>query len=359
LVGPVVKKPVAGASTRELRKWWVPAGRILAAHLGSSSGGFSSSNNMLCTSPIRWASLLIVVSNVLQPIFSQVEVFTTELFLDNDELNAGLYEGEVKGRRRFGDSQVPHGSGTIYYFTNDKFNRVNYTGNWVDGQREGNGSTYFQDGARYIGGYTEGLESGAGKLLYQNGNSLDAEFVEGKIQGHGVFRYANGDQREGFFTDSSLEGQVIFTRSDGVTYIETWKDGEQVEGDGPTTPLSVQVNERSTERALGRRRRPPPSTTVRTSTPPPPPRSRSSTLPSLADRRPRGRGGGTSWSLSGQAGLRPRAEQESTVSQRLLGQSNGSADDDRKMHEEVGRVGEEARSSARRFLFHIFSTVNS
>ena len=38
LVGPVVKKPVAGASTRELRKWWVPAGRILAAHLGSSSG---------------------------------------------------------------------------------------------------------------------------------------------------------------------------------------------------------------------------------------------------------------------------------------------------------------------------------
>merc|ERR1712004_759368 len=226
-------------------------------------------------------------------------------------------------------------------------------------QREGNGSTYFQDGARYIGGYMEGLESGAGKLLYQNGNSLDAEFVEGKIQGHGVFRYANGDQREGFFTDSSLEGQVIFTRSDGVTYIETWKDGEQVEGDGPTTPLSVQVNERSTERAVGRRRRPPPSTTVRTSTPLPPPRSRSSTLPSLADRRPRGRGGGPSWSLSGEAGLRPRAELESTVSQGLLGQSIGSADDDRKMHEEVGRVGEEARSSARRFLFHIFSTVNS
>ena len=26
LVGPVVKKPVVGASTRELRKWWVPAG---------------------------------------------------------------------------------------------------------------------------------------------------------------------------------------------------------------------------------------------------------------------------------------------------------------------------------------------
>ena len=37
-------------------------------------------------------------------------------------------------------------------------------------------------------------------------------------------------------------------------------------------------------------------------------------------------------------GLQPGAEQESTVSQRLLGQSNGSEDDDRKMHEEVGTI---------------------
>ena len=29
-----------------------------------------------------------------------------QLFLDRDDLNAGLYEGEVRGRRRFGDTQV-------------------------------------------------------------------------------------------------------------------------------------------------------------------------------------------------------------------------------------------------------------
>ena len=48
---------------------------------------------------------------------------------------------------------MPHGEGTIYYFTTDKFNRVNYTGDWVNGQREGNGSTSFKDGAVYQGGY--------------------------------------------------------------------------------------------------------------------------------------------------------------------------------------------------------------
>jgi len=321
---------------------------------------------MLKTASGRWCSLLLLLLNQIRWTHSQVEIFTAELFLDNNDLNAGLYEGEVKGRRRFGDSQVPHGLGTIYYFTNDKFNRVNYTGEWVDGQREGNGSTFFQDGAHYIGGYREGLESGAGMLLYSNGNSLDAEFVEGKIQGHGVFRYANGDQREGFFTDSSLEGQVIFTRSDGVTFIEEWEGGEQVGGDGASEPPTgkERSTEISTERGVGRRRRPP--STEKTSTlTSPPPRTRSSTLTSLttlsADRRPRGRGGGISWSIPGSAGGGGRAKQESSVEERV-GQkidSDSDSDEIRRMQDEAGRVSEEARSSARRFLFHIFSSVNS
>jgi len=160
------------------------------------------------------------------------ESFKAELFLNSDDLNAGLYEGEVRGRKRFGDTQVPHGVGTIYYFTTDKYNRVNYTGDWVNGQREGNGSTSFKDGAVYQGGYEQGLEAGAGFIRYENGNTLDAQFVAGKIQGHGVFRYASGDQREGFFKDNILDGQVIFTRSDGLTVIEQWVDGKQVQPDG-------------------------------------------------------------------------------------------------------------------------------
>lgn len=157
------------------------------------------------------------------------ETFKTELFLNKNELNSGLYEGEVRGRRRFGETQVPHGYGAIYYFSNDKYNRVNYTGEWVNGERQGNGTTNFRDGAVYRGEYRSGLEHGQGYISYPNGNSLDAEFVAGKIMGHGVFRYSTGDQREGFFRDNILDGQVIYTRGDGTTAIETWSKGEKVE----------------------------------------------------------------------------------------------------------------------------------
>ena len=68
------------------------------------------------------------------------------------------------------------------------FTRVNYTGEWVNGDREGNGTTHFRDGAVYQGEYKSGLEHGQGYIIYPNGNSLDAEFVGGKIMGHGVFR---------------------------------------------------------------------------------------------------------------------------------------------------------------------------
>ena len=38
------------------------------------------------------------------------------------------------------------------YFTPSQ-SRVNYTGEWVNGEREGNGTTNFRDGAVYRGEY--------------------------------------------------------------------------------------------------------------------------------------------------------------------------------------------------------------
>ena len=77
-----------------------------------------------------------------------------QIFLDRDDLNSGLYEGTVRGRRLFSSSAIPHGQGTIYFFTNDKFHRVNYTGDWVEGTRDGNGTTHFKDGSVYRGDYS-------------------------------------------------------------------------------------------------------------------------------------------------------------------------------------------------------------
>jgi len=246
-------------------------------------------------------------------------LFRTELFLNSNDLNAGLYEGQVKGRRRFGDTQVPHGEGTIYYFTTDKFNRVNYTGDWVNGQREGNGSTSFKDGAVYQGGYKKGLEDGHGFIRYENGNTLDAEFVAGKIQGHGVFRYANGDQREGFFKDNILDGQVIFTRRDGFTVIEQWEDGKQVQEED-VVPLSSFDQKSKVEKALPSRN----EIQVEITKPPPSP------TPSIS-----ARGGGNRW----------RNQRKKT------GKDQGGS-------VETIRLAQLARTRARSFLFDVFSGVN-
>ena len=132
---------------------------------------------------------------------------------DDDGLNSGLYDGMVRGRRRFGNTHIPHGFGVINYFTNDKFHRKNYTGQWENGERHGNGTTYFRDGSIYRGEYVNGLEEGLGALSYLNGNNLEGNFLDGKIHGHAVLRYANGDQREGFFRSNELDGQVQITAS--------------------------------------------------------------------------------------------------------------------------------------------------
>jgi len=76
----------------------------------------------------------------------------------------GLYEGQVSGRRRFGSTQVPHGRGVINYFSNDKYSRLNYTGLWADGERWGEGTTYFRDGSAYTGEYEGGVEQGRGVI---------------------------------------------------------------------------------------------------------------------------------------------------------------------------------------------------
>ena len=139
-----------------------------------------------------------------------------QIFLDKDDLNSGLYEGTVRGRRLFTSSAVPHGPGTIFYFNNDKFHRVNYTGQWVEGTRQGNGSTYFKDGSVYRGEYRQGVEAGEGTIRYPNGNVLEGEFIDGKIHGHAVFK---GYSHNSYHRDSRITIHTTYfnqKRSEGL-----------------------------------------------------------------------------------------------------------------------------------------------
>ncbi|TRY63135.1 hypothetical protein TCAL_12300 [Tigriopus californicus] len=158
------------------------------------------------------------------------DVFRAEIFLrDKSGLNNGLYEGFVNGRRRFGGTQVPEGFGVINYFSDDKFHRLNYTGEWFNGVRSGNGTTFFRDGSVYTGDYKDGVEDGRGEIRYSNGNVLRGEFRRGKIDGTATFTYPNGNQRQGVFLENILDGEVVFTEANGRTTIEIWNNGKRIE----------------------------------------------------------------------------------------------------------------------------------
>ena len=217
--------------------------------------------------------------------------------------------------------------------------RVNFTGSWVQGEREGNGTTTFNDGAVYHGEYRRGLEHGRGFIRYPNGNNLDAEFEGGKIMGHGVFRcssilwtinwknplvisrYANGDQREGFFKDNILEGQVIFTKKDGATVIEKWVEGKKIgdESLGQADKQSDVV-----------------SSVVRNEI-------------SVDSERISGRGGGRagSWAVTSTEVTPISRVSRYYIFLIFTSQNN----------QEVRRLSQQARSRARNFLFDIFSSV--
>jgi len=293
-----------------------------------------------------WASSFVVVLFSIVPSshpqfqggVEKPEIFQAELFLNRDELTSGLYEGEVIGRKLFGDSQIPHGTGTIYYFTTDKFHRLNYTGDWRNGTRNGNGTTHFKDGAIYTGEYKTGLEHGSGFIHYPNGNTLDAEFIAGKIQGHGVFRYNNGDQREGFFRDNILDGQVIFTRINGETVIEKWVNGKKVDDDGSEQESSnaaiVEIPEvtsqsRNTKKTT---KKPQPNKGLDGS------RNRFTNGIDLEALREAIRSGDKSAQFT-TSGREPKSR-------------------DGVSQEDVSRLGEEARLRHRQFLFEIYKNVN-
>ncbi|XP_023344099.1 phosphatidylinositol 4-phosphate 5-kinase 8 [Eurytemora carolleeae] len=59
----------------------------------------------------------------------------------SDLLNMGMYMGEMK-------NALPHGNGTIVYLTNDKFGRINYTGEWRFGMITGYGIMHWKNGAK-------------------------------------------------------------------------------------------------------------------------------------------------------------------------------------------------------------------
>ena len=159
---------------------------------------------------------------------------------------SGAYTGEWSKRNEWPNGEgvfvLSDGSGT-------------YTGQWVDGVAQGQGSMTWDSGASYEGEWQAGMRTGQGTMTYSDETVYVGEFKENKREGQGrrtwpdggyidgewkndevngkAINYISGDENnpeakvyEGEFVDGRRNGYGTYTWPSGQKYEGEWKDGK-------------------------------------------------------------------------------------------------------------------------------------
>ena len=93
-----------------------------------------------------------------------------------------------------------------------------YTGDIVDGVKQGQGEFLWNDGTKYTGTFDDNNINGQGTLIYSNGESYEGNFVNGIREGNGTFKFSNGDVYTGNWKDDKMAGQGDYKFSNGDEY---------------------------------------------------------------------------------------------------------------------------------------------
>ena len=109
----------------------------------------------------------------------------TPIWAENEVILKQYDDGSVyQGTFRDG---IRHGIAS--YISSNGFS---YTGDWIDGEIEGQGEAKYPNGSIYIGQFSKGEPNGKGKIKFRDGGSYEGEWFNGKIIGNGTAKYANG-----------------------------------------------------------------------------------------------------------------------------------------------------------------------
>lgn len=123
------------------------------------------------------------------------------------------YTGEISitsGKR--------HGHGQ-YIYKNPYFQ---FDGQWVEGQKHGQGKFSFGDGGYYEGDFQNGEITGNGTRQWADGSNYVGEFDHGDRQGKGIFNSPDGTTYEGDWVRNQYSGQGELTLPSGDHYDGTF-----------------------------------------------------------------------------------------------------------------------------------------
>jgi hypothetical protein len=125
-----------------------------------------------------------------------------------------------------------NGTGSYRYAGN-----IVYTGQFVNGVREGRGKIVLSNGNVYEGQFRQGQMHGEGTMHYPKGDRYVGQWANNKPNGRGTYYWGASKERyEGQFVDGEFAGQGTMFYPDGGTYTGLWKDSRK-HGQGKiTTP---------------------------------------------------------------------------------------------------------------------------
>lgn len=90
-----------------------------------------------------------------------------------------------------------------------------YEGYWKKGKKEGHGIYLYASGIKYNGNWSNDKMDGYGSLIFPDGSSYYGDFAEGAITGNGVFKYADKAEYSGEWRDGKWHGRGRFKSANG------------------------------------------------------------------------------------------------------------------------------------------------
>mmetsp|Transcript_19640 Transcript_19640/g.36181 ORF Transcript_19640/g.36181 Transcript_19640/m.36181 type:complete len:737 (+) Transcript_19640:5078-7288(+) len=140
------------------------------------------------------------------------EVLEEPLF--DSGLRIKFYKGDYK-------AGVRDGYGTIYYENGDS-----YKGNWVNGEKHGQGSYFYSlTKSTFTGDWDKNMKHGSGALTLANGDTVEGSWVKDSLQASQVtIRYNSGETFEGAMKAGKRHGNGKVTYTSGSTYQGGWRE---------------------------------------------------------------------------------------------------------------------------------------
>jgi len=105
-----------------------------------------------------------------------------------------------------------------------------YSGNWKSGFYDGEGRMEFADGAIYAGFWSMGYRHGKGVYTMKNGSVKDGDWNKGSFTGKAELIFDNGDSYSGGMVSDAYEGEGKYTFSNGNIESGLYQKGNIMSG---------------------------------------------------------------------------------------------------------------------------------